>query len=448
MTNATSFLKVSDNHRFIVKEDGTPFFWLGDTAWQLFHRLDREEAELYLQNRAERRFTVIQAVILAEYDGLRTANRYGRIPLRQDESGAYDPERPDVSGAYSYWDHIDFVIDKAGELGLYMALLPAWGDKFNIMWGKGPEIFTSENARAYGWWLGERYKDRSNVLWILGGDRPLENENHVGIVRGMAEGLAAAHGGRQLMSFHPPGYKSSSLFVHEERWLNFHMVQSGHNCLEADNYKLIESDYGLLPVRPVMESEPCYEEHTLSSRIEDGFYTDYEVRRAAYWGLFAGGFGHTYGHHAVWFMNTEPRPTMRVDWRTAIESPGSAQMRHVRHLMESRPFLARIPDQQLVEDAYDGLDHIRCTRGDNYALIYIPTGKPCLVRMGRISGEKSTAFWYDPRTGNATSIGEYDNRGSVVFTPPAAGRGNDWILVIDDSSRGFAPPGAIDRHKK
>src|ERR1044072_6360683 len=70
-------LKVSDNHRFLVHNDGSPFFYLGDTAWELLHRLNREEADRYLENRAQIGFTVIQAVALAELDGINTPNTYG-----------------------------------------------------------------------------------------------------------------------------------------------------------------------------------------------------------------------------------------------------------------------------------------------------------------------------------------------------------------------------------
>ena len=84
-------LKVSDNQRYLMYESGKPFFYLGDTAWELFHRLNREEADLYLANRASKGFTVIQAVALAEQDGLNTPNPYGHRPLIEN-----DPARPDV----------------------------------------------------------------------------------------------------------------------------------------------------------------------------------------------------------------------------------------------------------------------------------------------------------------------------------------------------------------
>src|SRR5262245_36221455 len=154
-------LKVSDNRRFLIHDDGSPFFYLGDTAWELFHRLTMDEAERYLKDRAAKGFTVIQAVALAEIDGLHTPNMRGDLPLIDD-----DPRRPNEA----YFAHIDAVVETAAGLGLYVGMLPTWGDKWNQKWGVGPEIFTPENARAYGLWLGKRYAD-APLIWILGGDR-------------------------------------------------------------------------------------------------------------------------------------------------------------------------------------------------------------------------------------------------------------------------------------
>ena len=127
-------LRVSDNKRFLVTSDGRPFFWLGDTAWELFHRLSREEAERYLQNRAKRRFTVVQAVALAEVDGLNVPNAYGHTPLTN-----HDPAQPNDA----YFAHVDWIVRRANELGIYVGFLPTWGDKWNKKWGVGPEIFSS-----------------------------------------------------------------------------------------------------------------------------------------------------------------------------------------------------------------------------------------------------------------------------------------------------------------
>src|SRR5690606_22193151 len=138
-------LRVSENQRFIVHGDGSPFFYLGDTAWELFHRLDREEADRYLRKRAEQGFTVVQAVVLAELEGLVAPNPYQHLPLKDN-----DPTQP----VEAYFEHVDWIVKRANELGLYIGMLPTWGDKWNKRWGVGPEIFTPENAAVYGEWLG------------------------------------------------------------------------------------------------------------------------------------------------------------------------------------------------------------------------------------------------------------------------------------------------------
>lgn len=434
-------LKVSKNKRYLVKEDDTPFFWLGDTAWELFHKLNREEVDEFLMNRAERRFNVIQAVALAEMDGIRSGNVYGKKPLLQNEAGVYDPTKPDLSGAYSYWDHVDYVVDKAEELGMHIGFLPTWGDKFNQLWGKGPVIFDESNARIYGKWIGERYKDQSNMIWILGGDRTLETEEHYKIIRAMADGIREGDGGRHLMTFHPMGCRSSTEYVHEDEWLDFNMIQSGHS-LRIDNYSWVTTDYELVPAKPTLDGEPRYEDHPINFKSENGFFDDTDVRQAAYWSVFAGSFGHTYGHHSIWSMTTEPAHYFIMTWQDAMVRPGGSQMQHVRSLIESRPFLERVPDQSLLVDELSGFNHLQATRGESYAFIYTPTGLSFEVNMGKISGEQVKAHWYDPRTGTAQHIGEFDNQGTVKFVPPSSGRGDDWVLVLDDSSQDFSVPGA------
>ena len=117
----------------------------------MFHRLNREEAEKYLENRRAKGFTVIQVVGLAELDGLQVPDAYGHRPLlKTDEK--YDPQKPDIKDGpdNDYWDHVDWIIDKAAEKGIYIGLLPTWGDKIDKKWGVGPEIFDVNNAKFMG----------------------------------------------------------------------------------------------------------------------------------------------------------------------------------------------------------------------------------------------------------------------------------------------------------
>ncbi|RYE38320.1 MAG: DUF4038 domain-containing protein, partial [Sphingobacteriales bacterium] len=172
-------LKVSADQRFLETKKGMPFFWLGDTAWELFHRLSREEADLYLSDRAKKGFTVIQAVVLAELSGLDTPNYYGNRPVFDN-----DPLKPNEA----YFKHVDYIVNKASKLGLIIAMVPSWGDKWNKAWGVGPEIFTPTNAGPFGEYLGRRYKNKP-LIWVMGGDRNIENAEDSEIIRAMAVGI-------------------------------------------------------------------------------------------------------------------------------------------------------------------------------------------------------------------------------------------------------------------
>jgi hypothetical protein len=427
-------LQISDNRRYLTFEDGTPFFYLGDTAWELFHRLDRDEADFYLQTRAAQGFTVIQAVVLAEHE-FAQPNRYGEHPLIDN-----DPTQPNEA----YFQHVDYIVNRAEELKLHIGLLPTWGDKWNKKWGVGPEIFTPENAYTFGLYVGRRYRDKP-VLWILGGDRPVENENHAAIVRAMAAGVAEGDGGTHLRTFHPQGGQTSSQYFHTEDWLDFNMYQTGH-ARDRDCYNLIAGDYALTPTKPCLDAEPGYEDHPNGFKAENGYLDERDVRKSAYWDLFAGAHGHTYGCHDIWqFLDTDRFPAVsaaRTPWQEAIHLPGANQMQWARKLIESRPFLDRIPDQTLLlSEAGVGPDRVQATRAEDgsYAFVYVPSGKAVSVDLSLLSGETITAHWYDPRTGNAISIGTFPQGQTQEFTPPT--EGPDWVLTLDDAAQGFGAPG-------
>jgi hypothetical protein len=448
-------LKVSDNHRFLVTEDGKPFFWLGDTAWELFHRLNREEAVRYLEDRAKKGFTVVQAVALAELDGLNDPNPYGQRPLVDNDS-----VRPDVKEgpANDYWDHVDWIIEKANSLGIYVGFLPTWGDKWNKKWGAGPEIFTPENAAAYGEWIGKRYRDKG-VVWILGGDRPVETDAHREVLRAMARGLRAGDGGAHLMTLHPTGGDGSSKYFPDEPWMDFNMRQNGHVAEYTGRYDQTRADYERTPVKPVIDGEPIYEDHPVSFNAKElGHSIAADVRRPLYWDLFSGACGHTYGHHSVWQMWAPPREAINnplLPWTEAIAQPGAGQMQHGRRLLESRPFLTRVPDDTVVvtgrvPTSVPGAGRYRLvgTRDEKgrYAMVYAPVGRPFAVRMAAVSGARVKAWWFDPRDGKATAIAEFPNDGGErTFAPPSPGEALDWVLVLDDAAQGYGPPGAIAR---
>ena len=430
-------LTISDNQRYLIHRDGVPFFYLGDTAWELFHRLNRDEAETYLENRRQKGFTVIQAVVLAELDGLDIPNALGEKPLIDN-----DPTQPNEA----YFQHVDFIVDTAATKGIYIGMLPTWGDKVTLAWGKGPVIFNPQNAYVYGKFLGNRYKDKPNILWILGGDRVADGVEN--IWREMARGIAEGDGGRHLKTYHPQGGRSSADWFQRDEWLSFNMLQSGHSEFDMPNFVKVQTDYERTPIKPCLDGEPRYEDHPVNWDPKNGWFNDFDVRQAAYWALFAGAFGHTYGCHDIWQMmapGRQPISSARTNWYEALDFPGAWDMMHVRNLIQSRPFISRVPDPSIIAKGQSqGATHLMATRGEDYLMVYSPYGNSFHVQMGKISGKNVNGWWFDPRNGESKEIGSFENNEIREFDPPGEpSRGNDWVLILDDASKSFPKPGLI-----
>lgn len=418
-------LRVSENHRYLVRGNGKPFFYLGDTAWELFHRLDREEIANYFLDRKTKGFTVVQCVLLAEFDGLTVPDRQGELPLIDQ-----DPSRPNPK----YFAFVDEVVALAENFGLVLGLLPTWGDKINKKWGVGPEIFTPTNAYVYGQFLGQRYKDRA-VLWILGGDRIPEKEIHREIWRQMAAGLRAG-GGAKLITFHPMGGRSSSEVFHQEPWLDFNMFQSGHGSKDQLNFHFVHRDRDLKPTKPTLDGEPNYEDHPIGFKAENGYFDQHDVRRAAYWGVFAGACGHTYGDHNIWqFLSPARKPitAARTPWTVAINHPGATQMGHLRRLVEAYPYWQSRPANELLVAPKGDKGATQVALADErnrFLLAYTPTGLPLTLKLGQMSSAKLKALWFDPREGRAQEIDVFDRPAQRTFTPKEVGVGKDMVVIL------------------
>jgi Protein of unknown function (DUF4038)/Putative collagen-binding domain of a collagenase len=426
--SASAQFTVSSNKRYLEYQ-AKPFFWLGDTAWELFHRLNREEAKQYLKNRADKGFTVIQAVVLAELDGLDTPNAYGDKPLTGN-----DPTKPNEA----YFRHVDFVINEAEKLGLTIGLLPSWGDKWNKAWGEGPEIFTPENAKIYGEYLGKRYKNK-RIIWIMGGDRDIANEEDREIIRRMAAGITKGDAHSHLFTFHPQGGKSSSGFFKDDQWIDFHMSQTGHYT-NAKSYDFVRKNLALTPLKPNLDGEPRYEDHPNNFKpVEQGWLDAADTRQAAYWDMLSGACGHTYGNHNMWQFYTPARKPInnaRTTWTTAMDAPGAFQMGYMRRFFERFSWYKLVPDQQLIlsENPEDMNYRISAIADDSsFALVYIPYGTVTKVNTAALA-KRLSAFWFNPRDNTTIPLEDFDNTGDKEFTPQSVGRGSDWVLVIRTAS--------------
>lgn len=453
----------SDNPHYLTHQDGTPFFWLADTGWEMLHRLNREEITRYLEDRQKKGFNVIQTVVISEFIRMdKPTNYYSDSIFRYENSmkpALTIGSNPDNDTAYDFWDHVDFAIQTANARSLYIALLPTWGEWVTPR-GEKPVFNTTEETYQYGWFLGNRYRNSQNLIWVLGGDRhPDERSNGFELWRAMAEGIADGTNGiskqdgkadysTTLMTHH--SFDSSSKWFHKDEWIDFHTWGSYH--AEVNNtkaYTAAIADWNLPEPKPTINSEPCYEGHGINYAIEDnGVFTSTDVRQAAYWSVFSGGAGFTYGAQPIWQFTdaTRKKHSMMtfMSWQEGLDLPGASQVKWIKTLMLSRPMHQLVPDQSIIAGGQGDCGSYSCAiRGKSHAFVYIPTGNKTTVKMGIISGEKVKASWFNPRNGEITPIGEYANEGEQSFEVPGmskelgwlkSGRGCDWVLILDDAA--------------
>ena len=457
-----------------------PFLWIGDTAWELFHRLDSGEVRHYLDTRARQGVNVVQAVGLAELDGLRVPNANGDVPLV-----GLDPAQLNEP----YWAYVDWVVDECAARGMYVALLPTWGDKFNpASWGVGPDVFTPDNAAAFAKTLGARYADRTHVTWVLGGDRWPEDDDDRVIVAAMARGLRAGGAG-QLITYHPNGARRATKYFDDD-WLDYEMFQTGHDRRQLDfAYVRASREQGSRP-RPVVNAEPRYEDHP--DRFDQGAYEwmdQADVRQALYWTFFAGGAGYTYGCHDVWQMWAPGREAVngaRTHWRTALGLPGAHQLDYARDFLERTDWSTYRPAQELV--VYDsavalaptflrastGLSPkpaplaLRGTAADSAqvlaavaldggaVLAYAPYGGSVGLRVGPVraalgggnpSVDQLVAAWFNPRDGRVVAAAPaVEDGGVLTVAAPSRGWGSDYVLVVYPRGSAVASALGVARH--
>jgi len=418
------------NGRFLFWEDGEPFFYLGDTAWELFHALNREETEFYFSERKRQGFTVVQAVALAELEGLTRPNAYGRFPLLEKD-GMPDPTLPDTEGEYSYWDHVDFVVETAEKQDMFVALLPTWGDKFHLCWGKGPEIFDEENAYVYGRWIAERYGKYQNIIWMLGGDRKLE-ENHRRIMDSMAKGIRSVDTDH-LITFHPPGAQDSTDFLQDADYIDFHTAQTSHSVDRCYEIEQVMKKMAEATEKPYLDSEPRYEDHPACFDTAIGYFWDAaDVRQNAYWSVLSGACGHTYGNHSVWSMTRETSDYFPYTWEQALPHAGAEQMRWVKELRLKRDYASLCPAPELLTENYEGMGQMVAAKGKDYAYVYSPLGQAFTVDLNVFAGAKCVkGAWFNPRTGEEKLFGILKPGGKSLVVPPTVGKGQDWVLVLE-----------------
>ncbi|MCF6244901.1 MAG: DUF4038 domain-containing protein [Sulfurovum sp.] len=407
-TNEIGKLEVSGR---MLKLNGKGFFWMADTAWQMPAKLTKPEIIQYLDNRKAKGFNVI---------------------LISAASGAY----PFLDYAYNQpntklWNNIDYIIDEAAKRNIFIGLLPSWER----------ELKNTNQAQKYGTWIANRYKNKQNIIWVIGGDSNGDTPVNIWDTLGTAiNNIDHNH----LITFNPTALDTNLWYKHVA-WLDFYTIQSGHSKNDTINQgnRFFKSRYQTLASKPILDAEPLYETIDKNfwedTSIYNGKFTATDARHIAYRQVFSGAFGHTYGHHSVWQMapHANPNATLGLfrtvnSWKDALNSTGAVQMGYLSKLMQSRPILNRKPDQSIIQDGY-----AMTLKGNGYALAYLPNGGSVTVNLNSLASGSVKAYWYNPVNAQSTVIDIYPANSTQVFISPIS---QDIVLILDDTAKGYKTP--------
>ena len=454
-------LEVSANRHYMQHTDGTPFLWIGDTGWGMIQQLTREEVDQYLDSRQALGFTVIQTVAHWSPHGGgidrspdNATNAYGFRPFTGDEEKPNTAEPLVVKGGNpdapnDYWDHVDYIIRAVKKRNMYLALLPCWASQ--LITGKGE--YTNEEAKTYGAFLGERYKNEPNIIWMLGGDTKAQfkgydkNQKYSefdnrAIYRALAEGIVHGVTGQSpawnqissawdqvFMTYHPDGdadFNSSNWFQ-EDVWLDANGVEVWKEVNEV--YRTILNDYQLTkPVKPALFLEGSYEYGTY--RHECGWVTPVRVRRQLYQTFFAGGAGHTYGAGPIWAMRGNGGDyNCGYTWQEALNFPGAAQVAGIgKQFLIEHNWTKWIPNGNVINGTGEGesLKSAVTTESGDMALIYFSDNSN--TRVNNILNKEAAAYWFYPRDGEIRKVDSFKLNESRNMNPPE--KWEDAILVL------------------
>lgn len=469
-------LKISENRRRLIHQDGKPFIWLADTDWTIAQRLKWDDAEYLMQKRKSQGFTVLQIVALDPEQDREMRNPVGEKALINNNLDIPNEK---------YFEYLDWILDKAEEYGFYVLLLPVWGEivvGHNWMGEFSEKIVTEENSYEYGKWIGNRFRDRKNIIWCLGGDRqPIHlGVNYKKVWRNMAEGIAkgvldkdlkynekSSEWEELLITYHPcheaeTGECSTmSYWTDDDAWISFIMIQSGHG-VTPKNYELVKAEYCREKHMPVFDGEPAYEKMpTTWPANPDDFHDEWIVRKRAYWSLFAGSFGHTYGHASVWCMvsDKERDSWRKYSWFEALDHPGAWQIKILRDFLESRDLSKCIPAQEILieqskrsEDVID--EHIQaCIEANGkFACVYFPSGGEETINLTKLKADNLQMWWFNPRDGKCYSkenvisekpiyLPEVLSGSAFRIATPTRGCKQDWVCIIENRDNNLTLPG-------
>ncbi len=345
--NYRGFLQLSSNGRYLTYADGTPFFWMGDTAWRANQLTmsfvpqpdddgpDVAEFPTYLDNRQAKGFSVIQVVA-----------GYPTQPERINEGG------PTYLEMFSAINPENFQwLDQRLEAILDRGMVPVMIGQWDLAVG----TMTPEDLQRYWQYLIARTQ-AYNVIWIVTGEYGLEAD--LDDVRALGEFIQTQNSTNHLVTIHPtpnrphPAFSSAEHFW-DESWLDFHLHQTWDTAAVRQTMLL---DYGRTPPTPAVNAESGYDGMRIWDRER--------VRLEAWATFMSGGAGYTYGANGVWNWNDGCCDDERHEpprWHEAIDIPSSYDMQRIVDFFAPLPWWELAPNDEVTSDGY-----VLATPGERY----------------------------------------------------------------------------------
>jgi hypothetical protein len=420
-------LKVSSNHRYLVDQRNQPFLVVGDTPWSLIAQLAEQDIDRYLEDRQQRGFnSIIVNLIEHKFCTNPPRTRSGLAPL--------DPPGDFSAPNKNYFDFAQRVAQKANDRGLVVWLAPAY-----LGYGGGDEGFFREikaggkdKLHAYGRFVGHRFKDLPNIVWLLGGDYTPEPGDRW-VVTELASSLReedASH----LMTVHCSPENSAAAIYGQEGWLALNTVYS----YQSNLFQPVLAEYARKPARPFVLIESTYEgEHDS---------TPDQIRRQAYWTMLGGGCGQFLGNNPIWHFDGPGLFPARLTWTQSLDAAGSRDMSRLGAFFLRFPWHELIPEENhsIVTDGYGkniSTALTAHTADGKLSITYFPS-------TGTVAREftlDTVAFagpvvarWFNPTDGSFTPMqgSPLPNRGKFHLSTPGANgaKANDWVLVVQVQS--------------
>jgi hypothetical protein len=393
----SSMYRVSENGRYLVDREGRPFFWQGDSEWELFYALSAQNAEELLHARRVQGFTVVQAMCDGIFPKWIAPDR---LPPPR-ELMPWTDNNP-ITPNEAFFARMDAIVAAAEEEHLLLLIGVYHVDDVTA------NRITLTNVGIWTRWLANRYKHVPGIIWTM--YSPLDPSSFP-MVRAAVNGLRQGDAGAHLVTLHPEGVVGSSSVVQAD--LSFNTFQS----LASDylNYQLAQADFARTPVKPVVNGEARYE--------EDGGTTPLDVRRSAWWSYLAGA-GFSYGHINNW--------KLPGSWREWVNSPGAQQVAVVGSFLRSLAWWSLIPDQSVLINGSGNGVAARSADGD-WIVAYLPTNSSVTLKLTAISSSKTALIsWINPLNGERSRVGRYSTSALPRLTPPA--NWQDSVLLVEKAS--------------